>query len=98
MPPTSDIEASPMNQQITILYFGHLAEMLYRESEIMFLPLTVKTISDLMAHLARRGDNWPTVFEKPRETMRITVNKAFADPGTPIKGGDEIAFVAFSMV
>jgi molybdopterin converting factor small subunit len=29
--------------------------------------------------------------------MKITVNKQFADADTPVKGGDEIAFVAFSM-
>jgi molybdopterin converting factor small subunit len=86
-----------MSQQITILYFGHLAELLHRESEIMFLPLTIKDINGLMAHLARRGDNWTLVFEKPRETMKITVNKQFAEFGTAVKGGDEIAFVAFSM-
>jgi molybdopterin converting factor small subunit len=86
-----------MNQQITILYFGHLAELLYRESEVMFLPLTIKTVKDLMGHLARRGENWTVVFEKPRESMKITVNKQFADADTPVKGGDEIAFVAFSM-
>ncbi len=86
-----------MSQQITILYFGHLAEMLCRESEIMFLPLTIKTIKDLMNHLARRGDNWPLVFEHPRETMKITVNKQFAEFDASIKGGDEIAFVAFAM-
>jgi molybdopterin converting factor small subunit len=86
-----------MSQQITILYFGHLAELLHRESEIMFLPLTIKDINGLMAHLARRGDNWTLVFEKPRETMKITVNKQFAEFGSAVKGGDEIAFVAFSM-
>jgi molybdopterin converting factor small subunit len=86
-----------MNQQITIFYFGHLVEMLHRESEFMFLPLTIKDISGLMKHLTRRGDAWPTVFESPRSTMKITVNKQFAELDTPIKGGDEIAFVAFQM-
>lgn len=86
-----------MSQQITILYFGHLAEMFYRESEIMFLPLTIKTVKDLMNHLARRGENWTLVFEKPRESMKITVNKQFADADAPVQGGDEIAFVAFNM-
>jgi molybdopterin converting factor small subunit len=37
------------------------------------------------------------VFETPRETMKITVNKQFAELDTPVKGGDEIAFVAFQM-
>ena len=86
-----------MSQQISILYFGHLAEMLHRESEFMFLPRTISDIKGLMAHLARRGDEWPLVFENPRESMRITINKQFADADAPIKGGDEIAFVAFQM-
>lgn len=86
-----------MNSQITIFYFGHLVEMLHRESEIMFLPRTISDIKGLMAHLARRGDAWPLVFETPRETMRITVNKQFVEADAAIKGGDEIAFVAFQM-
>ncbi len=86
-----------MTQQITILYFGHLVEMLHRESEFMFLPLTIKDVQGLMAHLARRGEEWPLVFEKARASMKITVNKQFAEADTPIKGGDEIAFVAFNM-
>jgi molybdopterin converting factor small subunit len=86
-----------MNSQITIFYFGHLVEMLHRESEIMFLPRTISDIKGLMTHLARRGEAWPLVFENPRETMRITVNKQFVDADATIKGGDEIAFVAFQM-
>ncbi len=86
-----------MNGQITILYFGHLAEMLGRESEILFLPRTIHDIQGLMAHLARRGENWTVVFEKPRASMKITVNKQFSEASTPVQGGDEIAFVAFSM-
>ena len=86
-----------MSQQFTLLYFGHLAELLGRESEIMFLPLTIKDVGGLLAHLARRGENWTVVFEKPRESMKITVNKQFADAATPVKAGDELAFVAFSM-
>ncbi|MCU0841429.1 MAG: MoaD/ThiS family protein [Thiobacillaceae bacterium] len=87
-----------MNQQITILYFAHLVELLGRESEYLYLPLTVKTIGDLMRHLARRGEGWTQVFAEPRESMKITVNKQFADADTPVKAGDEVAFVAFTMV
>ncbi len=86
-----------MSQQITLLYFGHLVEMLHRDNEIMFLPLTIKDVKGLMMHLARRGENWTVVFEKPPQQLKITVNKQFADPETAIKAGDEIAFVAFSM-
>jgi molybdopterin converting factor small subunit len=87
-----------MSQQITLLYFGHLVEMLHRESEYLFLPHSVKTLAELMAYLARRGEEWAKVFAEPKPSMRITVNKQFAE-GTDlaIKGGDEIAFVAFTM-
>ena len=86
-----------MNAKITIFYFGHLVEMLNRESEILFLPRTISDIRGLMAHLARREEAWTDVFENPRETMQITVNKQFVDADAPVKGGDEIAFVAFQM-
>ncbi|HRH81096.1 MAG TPA: MoaD/ThiS family protein [Thiobacillaceae bacterium] len=87
-----------MSQQITLLYFGHLVEMLHRESEYLFLPHSVKTLGELMAYLARRGEEWAKVFAEPKPSMRITVNKQFAESvDLAIKGGDEIAFVAFTM-
>lgn len=85
------------SQQINVLYFGHLVSMLGRESEVMFLPLTVKDVQALMAHLARRGEQWQRLFGNPPPHLKITVNKQFAEAGTPVKGGDEIAFVAFNM-
>jgi len=85
------------SQQITLLYFGHLVSMLGRESEYLFLPLTVKDVQALMNHLARRGEHWQSIFGNPPRNLKITVNKQFAEPDTPIKGGDEIAFVAFNM-
>lgn len=85
------------SQQITIYYFGHLVEMLGRESEVMFLPRTVPDIAALMGHLARRGENWAKVFDNPPASMKITRNKQFAEADAAIQGGDEIAFVAFHM-
>ncbi len=87
-----------MNQQIAILYFGHLVDLLGRDSEYMFLPLTVKNVAQLMQHLTRRGDAWSQVFAHPRPTLKITVNKQFAEPDTPVQPGDEVAFVAFAVV
>jgi molybdopterin converting factor small subunit len=90
-------EEFAMSQQITLLYFGHLVELLGRDSEALFLPLTVKDIQSLMSHLARRGEAWKMVFEKPPAQLKITINKQFAEVDAAIKPGDEIAFVAFSM-
>ena len=88
-----------MNRQITILYFAHLVEMLGRDNEVMFLPLSVNDLHGLMVHLAKRGEEWTTVFEKHPQRLKITVNKQFVDEGAnvPLKGGDEVAFVAFNM-
>lgn len=87
-----------MSQQITILYFGHLVEMLHRDTEYMFLPRSVNTLAELMTYLARRGDEWAKVFETPHPSMRITINKQFAETtDLPVQAGDEVAFVAFAM-
>ena len=88
-----------MNRQITILYFAHLVELLGRDNEVLFLPMSVNDLHGLMAHLAKREEHWTTVFEKNPQRLKITVNKQFVDDGAnvPLKGGDEVAFVAFSM-
>lgn len=88
-----------MNRQITILYFAHLVELLGRDNEILFLPRSVNDLHGLMAHLARRDEQWAMLFAKHPERLRITVNKQFVEDGAnvPLQGGDEVAFVAFSM-
>jgi len=88
-----------MNRQITLLYFAHLVELLGRDNEVLFLPMSVNDLHGLMAHLAKREEHWNTVFAQHPERLKITVNKQFVDDGAnvPLKGGDEVAFVAFSM-
>ena len=51
----------------------------------------------VLGRRVRRGEPWLGLFGKPPRSLRITVNKQFAEVDTPIKGGDEIAFVAFNM-
>lgn len=88
-----------MNRQITILYFAHLVELLGRDNEVLFLPLSVNDLHGLMAHLSKREGHWTTVFARHPGRLRITVNKQFVDDGAnlPLRGGDEVAFVAFDM-
>ena len=85
------------NRQITILYFAHLVDLLGRDNEILFLPLTVNDVKSLMAHLARRGEQWTMLFQDNPRRLKITVNKQFAEPDMALKGGDEVGFVAFNM-
>jgi molybdopterin converting factor small subunit len=57
------------------------------------LPPNVKDVASLMRMLTMRGGDWKQAFDKPRTTLRITVNKQDADAATAIQGGDEIAFI-----
>jgi len=86
-----------MNRQIKIYFFGHLVDMLYRDNEVLFLPLSVNDVQTLMAHLAKRGEPWTPLFDKHAARLKITVNKQFAELDTPVKGGDEVGFVAFNL-
>ena len=80
-------------EQVTVLYFGDLMAKLEIGREQLRLPPNAKDISGLMRMLAMRGGDWAQAFGKPRATLHITVNKQEADPATPLKAGDEVAFV-----
>lgn len=79
---------------IRILYFGNLPDLLGRAMEETALPAGVADVSGLIAALAARGEAWSRVLGKP-DALKITVDKRFADPGTPVSDGAEVAFAAF---
>ena len=76
-----------------ILYFGHLADALGSASEDFELPPRT-TVADLCAALSQRGAIWHSALID-NKSLKITVNKQFVEPDTPLKDGDEVAFVAF---
>ena len=78
---------------VTVLYFGDLMAKLSIGREQFRLPPNVKDVATLMRMLAMRGGDWKAAFDKPRSTLRITVNKKDADAATPLQGGDEVAFI-----
>lgn len=80
-------------EQITVLYFGDLMARLEIGRESLRLPSHLASVAGLMRALAARGGPWAQAFGSERPTLHITVNKRDADPQTPLKGGDEIAFV-----
>lgn len=77
-----------------ILYFGHLVDALGTASEDFELPQPHNTVADLCAALAQRGAVWQAALTG-NQSLKITVNKQFAEPHTPLQDGDEVAFVAF---
>jgi len=77
-----------------ILYFGHLVDALGNASEDFELASAQTTVADLCATLSQRGAVWHSALID-NKSLKITVNKQFVEPDTPLKDGDEVAFVAF---
>ena len=78
-----------------ILYFGSLPDLIGRGEEEFHLPKNVKDVQGLLDYLGKRGETWQRGLAPER--VRITVNKAFAEPDTAISDDDEIAIVSISL-
>ena len=76
---------------ITILYFAWLRERTGRAEEHLDLPAGVSTVGGLVAHLRERGGGYEAAFSLGR-VVRAAVNQEFAQPETPVRAGDEVAF------
>ncbi len=76
---------------LRILYFATLAERLGREVETLEGGPPPRTVAELLARLRARGGAWREALAE--EAVRVTVNKTFATPHTPLAPGDEIALV-----
>ena len=76
---------------LTILYFAWLRERTGVAQESVALPAGVRTVGDLIAWLSERSAGHATAFAN-RRAVRCAVNQDFADPATPVRPGDEVAF------
>lgn len=82
---------------VKILFFGDLVDTFGMASDEITLPAEVTDVERLLFVLARRGEMWKKMLlGNPK--LHVTVNKQFADKSSPIKDGDEIALVGFSVV
>jgi sulfur-carrier protein len=75
---------------ITVLFFAGLREAVGTASETLVLPVEVKTIADLRAHLAARGEQWQALATA--KNLRVALNQDMVPLSTVVKDGDEIAF------
>ncbi|MGE0226777.1 MAG: molybdopterin converting factor subunit 1 [Acetobacteraceae bacterium] len=80
-----------MSRPLTILYFAWLRERTGTGQEDLALPAHVKTVADLVTHLADRGPGFAAAFQN-RRAIRCAVNQEFATPDAPVRPGDEVAF------
>lgn len=76
---------------VKVLYFAKLREDLGKASEDIALPGDVTTVAALRAHLMGRGATWKSALAEGK-ALRVAVNHEMAEPGTPVRTGDEVAF------
>lgn len=82
---------------VKILFFGDLVDMLGMAADEIELPPDVTDVARLLFTLSQRGEMWKKVLlGNPK--LNITINKQFVEKTSPVKDGDEIALVGFSMV
>ena len=82
---------------VRILFFGDLVDTLGMASDEIDLPADVTDVERLLFVLAKRGDMWKKMLlGNPK--LNITINKQFVEKSSPVKDGDEIALVGFSVV
>jgi molybdopterin synthase sulfur carrier subunit len=80
-----------LSGNLKVVFFARLREDLGTGAEQLTLPPGVTTVAGLRAHLAERGGNWAVALA-PGKAVRVAVNQEMAQPGTPVKAGDEVAF------
>ena len=74
-----------------LLYFAWVRERIGKPDEVVEPPAEVRTIADLVAWLAGRGEEYAHAFENPK-VIRAAIDRAHVRPDTAIVGAREIAF------
>jgi len=74
---------------IKVLYFAGLREQLGTAGED--LEVSPATVAGLRSMLMARGGAWQSALAQGK-ALRVAVNQEMAQPSTPVKPGDEIAF------
>ena len=76
---------------LSVLYFAWLRERVGVPAETLALPSGVRTVADLVEHLAARGEGYAAAFAN-RRSIRCAVNQEFAPASAALHPGDEVAF------
>ncbi len=74
-----------------VLYFAWVRERIGKTEEMIDPPADVRTVGDLVAWLAARGEEYAYAFENPK-VIRAAIDRAHARPETVLAGAREIAF------
>ena len=74
-----------------ILYFAWLRTKTGTASEQVSPPAEVTTVGELMQWLASQRSGFAEALAAPG-VVRAAVNQDYAEPGDPVRPGDEVAF------
>ena len=77
--------------KVKVLYLASLRERLGKSGEDLELSPATSTVAGLRTLLIARGGTWQTALAQGN-ALRVAVNQEMAQPTTPVKPGDEIAF------
>jgi sulfur-carrier protein len=72
-------------------YFAWVRERIGKSEETIEPPPTVRTVEDLMAWLAKRGETYAHAFETPK-VIRAAIDHTHVRSDAAIAGAREIAF------
>jgi molybdopterin synthase sulfur carrier subunit len=76
--------------KVKVLYFAGLRDQLGKPGEDLDLA-TMTTVAGLRTQLMARGGAWQSALAQGK-ALRVAVNQEMAQPTTPVKAGDEVAF------
>ncbi|HEU5275319.1 MAG TPA: molybdopterin converting factor subunit 1 [Xanthobacteraceae bacterium] len=76
---------------MTLRYFAWVRERIGKTEEVVDLPAELRTVGDLVAWLAGRGEEYAHAFENPK-VVRAAIDRLHARPDAGLAGAREIAF------
>jgi sulfur-carrier protein len=74
-----------------VKYFAWVRERIGVAEEYVEPPADVRTVSDLIDWLSRRGETYAHAFDRPK-VIRAAIDHAHVRPDAAISGAREIAF------
>ena len=74
-----------------LVYFAWVRERIGKAEEEIAPPASIATVTDLVAWLAKRGEEYAHAFENPK-VIRAAIDRRHVRPDAAIGGAREIAF------
>jgi molybdopterin synthase sulfur carrier subunit len=76
---------------VRLRYFAWVRERIGKPEEVVEAPPEIKTVGELMAWLASRGEEYAYAFETPH-VIRAAIDRRHVRTDAAIKDAGEIAF------